>query len=89
MRERTIEELLEIAQQYGNIWLHQDDRKRHFSCDINFMTDKHISLSAKSGLDHTTAKQAIIEAIKNAEKIVGSMERASQELRNIPKLEHL
>lgn len=70
---RSLEDLFEIAQQYGNINVYQCDRDRTFCTSITFMTIDHAELKATSGFRHKTIRAALIKAIEKAEEIIGSL----------------
>jgi hypothetical protein len=73
----NLQELLDEAQKYGNIYLHQSKEDRTFSFDIKFTTIKHVELEASSGFRHKTIESAVCAALEKAVIIVESM-RASQ-----------
>jgi hypothetical protein len=76
MNEPTLEQLLEEAQKYGRIHLHQT-RSGDFSVTITFNTIDHVELEAKSGFDHKTPRLAVLAAIEKAVVIVESMKQAT------------
>lgn len=70
---KNLEELFDIAQQYGNIDLFQNSTDRTFNVRITFMTIDHAELIALSGYGHGTISKALIKAIEKAEEIVASL----------------
>lgn len=74
MTEPTLEQLLEEAQKYGRIRLHQCT-DGDFSFTITFNTINHIELEAKSGFGHKTPRAAALAAIEKAVIIVESMKK--------------
>ena len=74
----SLEELFELAQQYGNIDLFQNVTDRTFSVNITFQTIKHAELKAMSGFGNKTIEGAICAAIKQAEIIVAQFKTESQ-----------
>lgn len=76
MTETTLEQLLDEAQKYGRIRLHQS-RDGDYSFSITFNTIDHVELEAKSGFNHKTPRLAILAAIEKAVVIVESMRQAT------------
>lgn len=74
MTDPTLEQLLEEAQKYGRIHLHQS-RGGEFSFTITFNTIDHVELEAKSGFNHKTPRLAVLTAIEKAVVIVESMKK--------------
>ena len=74
MTELTLEQLLDEAQKYGRIFLHQN-RDGAFSFTISFNTIDHVELEAKSGFSHKTPRSAVLAAIEKAVVIVESMKK--------------
>lgn len=76
MTEPTLEQLLDEAQKYGRIHLHQN-RDGEFSFTITFNTIDHVELEAKSGFNHKTPRSAVLAAIEKAVVIVETMKQAT------------
>ena len=76
MTEPTLEQLLDEAQKYGRIHLHQT-RSGDFSVTITFNTIDHVELEANSGFNHKTPRLAVLAAIEKAVVIVESMKQAT------------
>lgn len=76
MTEPTLEQLLDEAQKYGRIHLHQT-RDGDYSVSITFNTIDHVELEAKSGFNHKTPRLAVIAAIEKAVVIVESMKKST------------
>lgn len=76
MTEPTLEQLLDEAQKYGRIHLHQT-RDGDFSARITFNTIDHVELEASSGFNHKTPRLAVLAAIEKAVVIVESMRQAT------------
>lgn len=74
MNEPTLEQLLEEAQKYGRIHLHQT-RDGDFYFTISFNTIDNVELEASSGFDHKTPRLAVLAAIEKAVVIVESMKK--------------
>lgn len=74
----TMDELWKIARQYGRVILFTSDSGT-YSCDIHFHTIEHTKLEAKSGYGNVTPNEALINAIKSAEKIVLSFNTLQKE----------
>lgn len=82
----NLEQLFDVAQQYGNVDLFQDESDRAFSCTITFMTIKHTKLQAESGWKHRTPSAALIAAIQKAEKIAASLSQSADQFKHIERL---
>lgn len=66
----TLEELMDAAMSFGNIYLFQSDTDRCFNFQIAFRTTvQGAELCARSGYKHDSIKSAVIEAIIRAEQI--------------------
>ena len=74
MTEPTLEQLLDEAQKYGRIRLHQS-QDGSFSFTITFNTIDHVELEAKSGFYHKTPRSAVLAGIEKAVVIVESMKK--------------
>ena len=74
MTDPTLEQLLEEAQKYGRILLHQTS-DGDFSFTIKFNTIDHVELEASSGFKHKTPRSAVLAAIEKAVLIVESMKK--------------
>ena len=79
-KDKSLEELFEIAQKYGNIRLFQCDSDRTFSAVIEFMTIKNTKLEAKSGFRHKDIRTALIAVIEAAQQIVDSVQGIAKQI---------
>ena len=75
---KPLEELFELAQQYGNITIFQCHNDRTFIAQITFETIAHATLEASSGHNIETINEALIKAIEKAEEIVQSLKTTTK-----------
>ncbi len=68
----SLEDLLDIATQYGRVLLHQM-RDGCWHCCIEFNTIEGVKLEAKSGFYTKAPRESVREAVLKAQGIVDSM----------------